>query len=306
MLKYSFVSTGLSSGIGGVAKRYIDVDHADLHHIMLCRDPQKVAKSANLSLVKCDLSSISSVKEAMTQVKKLIDNGKAPPIKYLLNNAGASFNNRTRATEDGFEATFQINVIAPFIIVRELLPYLRKVSEPRIFVTGSNVHFADKEHNHGFVPPLYWNDNDVREIMLPTKTGGDPDPTTTTAGGRAYAVSKMAVLYLMYKFAADNKDVKFIVYEPGFVPTSGLFRDNSAAGKVMFTLGSYVFRMLGWATTVPKAGKLLAECAFDKKIYQQANNVAYCDQGKIIRTSDDSYNKKRQEQLWNELISMCN
>lgn len=286
-----------------MAKRYIDVDHADLHHIMLCRDPEKVAKSSNLSLIKCDLSSIKSVKEAMAEVKKLVDDGKVPPVKYLLNNAGASFNNRTNATVDGFEATFQINVIAPFIIVRELLPYLKTVPEPRVFVTGSNVHFADKEHNHGFVPPLYWNDNDVREIMLPTKTGGDPDPNTAVAGGRAYAVSKMAVLYLMYKFAADHKDVRFIVYEPGLVPTSGLFRDIPQPGRlIMFTLGSYVLRMLGWATTVPKSGKLLAECAFDEKIYQKANNVAYCDQGKIIKTSDDSHNKKRQEQLWNELV----
>jgi protochlorophyllide reductase len=302
MLEYSFVSTGLSSGLGGVAKRYIDVDQADLHHIMLCRDPEKVAYSANLSLIKCDLSSISSVKEAIAQIKKLVDDGTVPPIKFLLNNAGASFNTRTNATEDGYEATFQINVIAPFIIVRELLPYLRRAPEPRVFVTGSNVHFADQEHNHGFVPPLYWNDDDVREIMLPTKTGGDPDPTTSTAGSRAYAVSKMAVLYLMYKFAADKKDVKFIVYEPGFVPTSGLFRDIPQPGRLMFSLGSYVFRMLGWATTVPKAGKLLAQCAFDDKIFEQANNVAYCDQGKIISSSSESYNKERQEQLWNELL----
>ena len=172
MAKYSYLSTGLSSGIGGAARPRIESSHPELYHIMLCRNPHKFSTLKNTTAIKVDLESIESIRNALVEVKTLLENGNVPPLKYVLNNAGAQYKSRAIKTHEGYEVTFQVNVIAPFLIILTMLPYLRKVQAPRVFVTGSFVHFADDEHAHGWVPPMYWNENDVRELMLPNKTKG--------------------------------------------------------------------------------------------------------------------------------------
>lgn len=302
MSSYSFVSTGLSSGIGGVARPIIESDHPDLHHIMICRNPEKVTISKNLTLIKCDLRSIDSVKQAVSQIIDLVNKQKVPPIKYILNNAGAGYVSRCVKTVDGFEATFQINVIAPYILISALLPYLKQTPDPRVFITGSNSHFADKEHNHGMLPKPYWNDKNLDEVMLPIATKVDSDPKSLEAGLRAYGTSKLAILYLAYKFARENKEIKFVIYEPGFVPTTGLLRNVNFLMRLMLRPIGLVFLLLGWSTTISKAGKNLAHFAFDEDMYSRINNVAYCDQGNIVKSSEESYLESRQDQLWNELV----
>lgn len=292
----------MSSGIGGAARPRIESSKPELHHIMLCRNPHKFSRSKNTTAIKVDLESIESVRNALAEVKMLLECGKVPPLKYILNNAGAQYKNRAIKTREGYEVTFQVNVIAPFLIILTMLPYLKKVQKPRVFVTGSFVHFADNEHAHGWVPPIYWNDNDVRELMLPHKTKVDPDPEASEAGKRANAISKLAVIYLIHKFARDNQEVKFVVYHPGYVASSGLYSNIDTRTKIVIKLTGGLCRLMGWATTVSKAGTNLAENAFDENLYSKVNNVAYVDQGEITRSSDESYNEKREQKLWIELL----
>ncbi|RLV83952.1 hypothetical protein JA9_003429 [Meyerozyma sp. JA9] len=305
MEKYSYLSTGLSSGIGGAARPRIESSHPELHHIMLCRDPHKFSSSKNTTAIKVDLESIESVRNALVKVKTLLDDGNVPPLKYILNNAGAQYESRAIKTREGYEVTFQVNVIAPFLIISAMLPYLRKVQQPRVFVTGSFVHFADDEHAHGWVPPIYWNDNDVRQLMLPHKTGADPDPAAPEAGKRANAISKLAVIYLVHEFARSNQEVKFVVYHPGYVASSGLYNNMDTKTKIVIKSTGWLCRLMGWATTVSKAGANLAKNAFDEHLYANVKNVAYVDQGEITRSSDESYNEKREQKLWNELVKVA-
>ena len=302
MAKYSYLSTGLSSGIGGAARPRIESSHPELYHIMLCRNPHKFSTLKNTTAIKVDLESIESIRNALVEVKTLLENGNVPPLKYVLNNAGAQYKSRAIKTHEGYEVTFQVNVIAPFLIILTMLPYLRKVQAPRVFVTGSFVHFADDEHAHGWVPPMYWNENDVRELMLPNKTKADPDPEAPEAGKRANAISKLAVIYLVHQFARENQEVKFVVYHPGYVASSGLYSNMDTKTKIVIKLTGGLCRLMGWATTFSKAGANIAKKAYDENLYSKVNNVAYVDQGDITRSSDESYNEKREQKLWNELL----
>ncbi|CDK24476.1 unnamed protein product [Kuraishia capsulata CBS 1993] len=143
MPEYSLVSTGLSSGIGAFARTYIDKNSEKFHHVLVCRDPGKVVKKANLTTVKCNLSSVASTKQALEEIERLVQEGKIPPIKVVLFNAGVSHMTRTTSSKDGFEETFHVNVISPYLFARQLIPSLENSTEGRFSVTGSNTHFGD-------------------------------------------------------------------------------------------------------------------------------------------------------------------
>ncbi len=60
-------------------------------------------------------------------------------LDVLVNNAGVYLKER-RVTEDGFEATFQINQLAPFLLTQLLLDRLRASAPARIVVVSSTTH----------------------------------------------------------------------------------------------------------------------------------------------------------------------
>jgi NAD(P)-dependent dehydrogenase (short-subunit alcohol dehydrogenase family) len=57
----------------------------------------------------------------------------------LVNNAGAFFTERTE-TSDGFEATFQVNHLAPFLLTELLMPQLRAADAARVVNVSSMAH----------------------------------------------------------------------------------------------------------------------------------------------------------------------
>ncbi|CDK30048.1 unnamed protein product [Kuraishia capsulata CBS 1993] len=301
MPNYTLVSTGLTSGIGSYTNSYIEKNGKDFHHVMVCRDPSKVAKKANLTTVKCDLSSIASTKNALEEIKSLVKNGKIPPIKTVLFNAGVSNFSRTVSSKDGFECTFHVNVISPYLFARELIPLLKEFGQGRFVVTGSHSHFADKEHTRNMVPKPYWDDSSMDPVIKPVANPADANPETMEAGLRSYATSKLALLYLFHELARRNPQVKFLVYEPGFVLGTGLGREASLLVRLLMKPAGLVFWLLGWSITKNKSGYLMAKAVFDDELFAKVNNMVYCDLGKIIKSSEDSYNVNREKQLLDTL-----
>ena len=87
---------------------------------MLCRDmtaAQAVrdeivrhAPRATVEVVRCDLASLASVREAAAAVRR-----DYPPLGLLVNNAGM-VSTRHRTSVDGFELTFATNHLGPFLL----------------------------------------------------------------------------------------------------------------------------------------------------------------------------------------------
>lgn len=301
MLQQSIVTTGFSSGLGADGKKYMEENFPHWHHIMICRNPNSITPAANLTILKADLLSIESVLSVCSEIKSLLEQGNVPPIKYVLANAGAVFKGRTKNSVDGFEATFHVNVIANYYLIKELLPVLEK-DDPRVFVTGSRAHYGDIEHTNGMVPAPFWDDKNLDVVMRPVQNGGDANPTSAKAGFRAYATSKLAVLYLVHRFAKENPLVKFLVYDPGCVPTgTGLGREANWFLKCLVKIATVYFRVLGIAITSEAAGKKMIDCMFDDKLFEQVKNLVYCEQGEIMDSSAASYNVEREQQLWEAL-----
>ncbi len=84
------------------------------------------APGADAELVVMDLASLSSVRAAAAEIASRYE-----AVHVLVNNAGVHLRSRSTSA-DGFELTWAINHLGPFLFTRELLPLLRAADAGRI------------------------------------------------------------------------------------------------------------------------------------------------------------------------------
>jgi retinol dehydrogenase-12 len=136
--------TGTTHGIGRVTSR--ELARAGYTVVMLCRDYDAAmlerqailarVPAAAVHIVRCDLASLRSVREAARAVR-----GEFDRIALLINNAGIVSTLR-RKSADGFELTFATNHLGPFLLTRLLLD--RMADDGRIVTVSSRVHYQGK------------------------------------------------------------------------------------------------------------------------------------------------------------------
>jgi NAD(P)-dependent dehydrogenase (short-subunit alcohol dehydrogenase family) len=135
--------TGASSGLGfAVSKKLANMG---ANTIMLCRNKEKgenaileikkETPNASVDLMLCDLASMKSIQSFIKDFK-----GKYSNLAILFNNAAVMKRKRT-VTEDGFEMMFQVNYLAPFILMNSLLELLKNSSLHQVI---NNARPADK------------------------------------------------------------------------------------------------------------------------------------------------------------------
>ena len=125
------IVTGASGGIGlwtavGLAK-------AGAHVIMICRDARRGEEAKGFAgeksgrtpdLILADFADLGQVRAAGAEIAE-----RYPRIHILVNNAGLFAPKRT-LTRDGYEMTFAVNHLAPFLLTETLLPALERAGEP--------------------------------------------------------------------------------------------------------------------------------------------------------------------------------
>ena len=87
-----------------------------------------------VDVLEADLSSLASVRRLAAEV---LD--RYARLDVLINNAGAMFATR-QLTEDGIEATWAVNHLAPFLLTTLLLDRLEASAPARIVTTASDAH----------------------------------------------------------------------------------------------------------------------------------------------------------------------
>ncbi|MGO2111044.1 MAG: SDR family NAD(P)-dependent oxidoreductase [Pseudoclavibacter sp.] len=115
----TIIITGASDGIGAAAARRL---HEDGHRIVVVgRSTEKtraVADELSVDSYTADFTRLDDVRTLAEQLKTA-----CPQIDVLANNAGGVFGDPTK-TVDGFEKTFQINHLAPFLLTALLMDTL--------------------------------------------------------------------------------------------------------------------------------------------------------------------------------------
>jgi NAD(P)-dependent dehydrogenase (short-subunit alcohol dehydrogenase family) len=140
------VVTGANSGIGFEAARVLAERGATT--ILACRDLgrgkqaaariEAAAPSAAVTVVRLDLASLASVREAAEVIAAGHER-----LDLLINNAGLMMPPRG-TTEDGFELQFGINHLGHFALTGLLLPAMLGVPGSRVVTVSSNGHRAGR------------------------------------------------------------------------------------------------------------------------------------------------------------------
>ncbi len=136
------VVTGASSGIGLETARTLALRGARI--VMVNRNKERseaaiasirsAVPDAQLEYVLADLYSLAEVRNAGAELR-----ARYPRIDVLVNNAGLIHNER-EVTPDGFERTFALNHLAPFLLTYELRDVLAASAPARIVTVSSFGH----------------------------------------------------------------------------------------------------------------------------------------------------------------------
>ncbi|MEU4448408.1 SDR family NAD(P)-dependent oxidoreductase [Actinosynnema sp. NPDC050801] len=282
--------TGASRGLGREAAEHLLRHHPDRRLLVFNRRPGLAAELAgrtgnrNVSEVVCDLASFADIRRAAAEVDE--------PLDGFLGNAGLQMATTRKVTADGVEMTFGVNVLAYHLLLNLLRP--RFANPARIVVVASDVH--DSAHNSmGLVPPPRWDD--PRALARP----GQED--TGVAGRRAYATSKLGVIYLVHALRRRLPEgVDVYSYNPGLVPGTGLARDAGRVGQAVFGVVGTALRVLPTVTGKAKAGRLLAQTMTGPR---PGDSGAYISRGEVIPSSAESYDERREEELWAVADELC-
>ncbi len=134
--------TGASSGLG--LHTAIGLARAGADLILVCRDLQRgeqarkwIARQAPRAGLNLQLADFERLESIRTLAKKVLSD--QPAIHVLINNAG-TFQKVFRRTGDGFEATYQVNHLAPFLLTNLLLDRLIASAPARVVTVASVMH----------------------------------------------------------------------------------------------------------------------------------------------------------------------
>jgi NAD(P)-dependent dehydrogenase (short-subunit alcohol dehydrogenase family) len=155
------------------------------------REIEKKTGNASVDLLLCDLSSLAQVRTLAAEVRNRY--GK---LHVLVNNAGLF--SLSGKTGDGFEKTFAVDYLAPFLLTNLLLELLKSSAPSRIVNVSSVAHFG------GHV--------DLDAIQK----GSVP------SGWGAYSNSKLALVMFTYELARRLQEtgVTSNCLHPGAVATN--------------------------------------------------------------------------------------
>lgn len=191
--------TGSTDGIGKeTAKRLAQMGATILIHGRsrergeeTLQELRKKTGNNDLGLVVGDLSSMAQVRGIAEQVRAEHDR-----LDILINNAGVVAEERTQ-TEDGYELTFAVNHLAPFLLTNVLLNKLKTAAPSRVITVSSIAHGGTRI------------DFD------------DPNLERDYSMNRAYARSKLANLLFTYELARrlEGTGVTANALHPGVIGT---------------------------------------------------------------------------------------
>jgi NAD(P)-dependent dehydrogenase (short-subunit alcohol dehydrogenase family) len=273
------IVTGANSGIGkatslGLAKMGATV-------VMVCRERTKGEEAQNeiktksgndaIDLLLADLSSQDSIRQLVENFQQHYTQ-----LHVLVNNAGG-VNLSRRVTVDGFEMTFAVNYLAPFLLTNLLLDKLKASAPARI------VNVSSESHESAYTK--------MDDLQLEKKY----------RLMRAYGQSKLALVLFTYELARrlQGTGVTANCLHPGFVATN---IGQSGVGRVGRSIVKLIFSSLGIS---PEEGaKTSIYLASSPDI--EGVTGKYFVKSIPVRSAPISYDESLQRQLWEESAKLVN
>ncbi len=205
--------TGATQGIGLVTARSLAAAGATVlvhgrdaeRGAAVAADIARTSGNSGVRFVRADFMHLDEVRELAAELNRL------PHLDVLVNNAALMDGAQRRCTAEGYDATFGVNHLAPFLLTNLLLAKLEQSSPARVVVVASEAHRR-----------AGWLDFD--DLM-----------NARVGVLRAYERSKLANLLFMRALARRLKGSAVTVNaaHPGFV-RSQLFREVRGPLRLLF------------------------------------------------------------------------
>lgn len=237
--------------------------------------------------IGCDLSRLADVRAAGQQAKELLDAGAVRPLHALVANAGLTVTDTHTASADGYELTFAVNYLAHAQLIGDLLGSL--TAPARVVLLGSNTYHQNIFRRILHVPPARWRD--PIELAQPTATSV---PATSELSWTAYSDSKLALMYYAHELQRRAPDgVNVIVFEPGFMPGTGLSRAN---GPALQRIGRLLEKIPGVSSPI-RSGPLLASIVLDER-WAHLRDGAFVLKDEEREVKPIAIDPRREARLW--------
>jgi NAD(P)-dependent dehydrogenase (short-subunit alcohol dehydrogenase family) len=235
------------------------------------------------------------VRNAGQRAKDLLEADAVRPLRGLVANAGVSIVDTRNASADGYELTFGVNYLAHVQLIGDLLDSL--VAPARIVLLGSNTYHQNIFRRMLGVPPADWRD--PIDLARPTA----PDlPATFKRSGIAYSNSKLAILYYAHELQRRApKGINVAVFEPGFMPGTGLGR---GLGPGIQRVGRVVQRIPG-VSSPTRSGPALASIVLDER-WAHLRDGAFVVKDKERDVKPFAMDPAREARLWDATAKLLN
>ena len=252
-----------------------------------------------VGVVVLDLSSLASVRSAVTEVRRLIASGAAAPLDTLVLNAGAQFLGPVALSVDGIELTFATNCLGHFLLLNLLLDDLEQGG--RVVFTASGTH--DPETMDGRMVGRAA----APDARMLARQGQAGEKEAALSGGVRYATSKLCTVMYAYelgrRLGAADADIASIAFCPGLIVETGLIRSApSVAQRLIRTRPlKILMRLLGVSMgTIPFSGGALADVAIAPGFAGASGTYMQSRNGRLTeaRSSRASYDAAAAERLW--------
>ncbi len=266
------VITGGTDGIGKAAALALAAQGAKL--LVHGRDPEKGARAIaeikassgnpSIEFLQADFSVLADVRRLAAAVLQ-----RTPRVDVLINNAGGIFVKRSLST-DGYEMTFAVNHLAPFLLTSLLVETLKQAGPSRIVTTASNAH-------RGATIPF----DDLQATRKYSPMG-------------VYGVSKLANILFTRALAKrlHGTAVTATCLHPGFVRTSIGRNANDLSPLV-----KGIFRLMGRFARTPEKGAQTVVYLASSAQVEGASGGYYFD-CKLIQPTPAGQDEVVAERLW--------
>jgi NAD(P)-dependent dehydrogenase (short-subunit alcohol dehydrogenase family) len=240
------VLTGATRGIGRAAAIELARRGADV--VLVGRDPERVKSVAEEATAAggggrvhghvADLALMSNVRVLADEIRRRYEH-----IDVLANNAGALFASRTE-TPEGFEQTFALNHLAPFLLTNLLRD---RLTGGRVVTTASGAHQSARL--------------DLEDLQ-----------SEKSYSARVYGTSKLCNILFTRELASRAPELRANCFHPGVVRT-GFAKNENGIWKIVATLGSPFLRSpergarsLVWLALSDNAAALTGAYIQDEKV----------------------------------------
>lgn len=247
----------------------------------------------NISTMELDLASTTSIRKLAAQYIQT----DLPPLYAIVCNAGSQFVQNTQSTTDGVEATFGVNHLGHFLLVRLLLESLQE--QGRIIVVSSDTH--DPGAKTGMPAPRYTHPNIMSDPAQSDQFLSDLSPSAR--GQLRYTTSKLCNLYFTYELARQvqqsGRSVAVAAFNPGMMPGKGsaLAREYRPLLRFMWNYVMPLMRFFNAGIrTTRQSGIDLASLVLHQPISELKGT--YWDGPQKIPSSEESFSPERALELW--------